>query len=156
MKHTLFLLLLCSVLALPVSAQRQFRLEHPALTVSLPSADRATGRAVIVCPGGGYHFRAEGHEGLDWAPYFNRQGIAFILLHYRMPEKGQPSIPPTGCRGCHPPDARQCLGVEHPPRRHRHRGLLRRRSPGLHAGHPSRPSVSPRLPGTVLSRHLHA
>ena len=93
MKYHLILLILCGVLALPISAQRTFRLEHPALTVSLPPANQATGRAVIVCPGGGYHFRAEGHEGRDWAPYFNRQGIAFILLHYRMPENGQVGLP---------------------------------------------------------------
>lgn len=53
--------------------------------VYLPSAKRATGRAVVVCPGGGYSHLAMNHEGHDWAPFFLNQGIACIVLHYRMP-----------------------------------------------------------------------
>lgn len=29
---------------------------------------------------------AVNHEGYDWAPYFNKQGIALIVLKYRMPQ----------------------------------------------------------------------
>lgn len=32
------------------------------------------------------------YEGRDWAGYFNRQGIAFFVLAYRMP-KGDRNIP---------------------------------------------------------------
>jgi len=62
------------------------------ITVFLPDAKKATGRAVVVCPGGGYSGLAIGHEGFDWAPFFNQQGIAAIVLRYRMP-RGNYTIP---------------------------------------------------------------
>ena len=57
----------------------------PSIRVFLPDATKATGRAVVCCPGGGYTHLATGHEGYDWAPFFNERGIAFIVLKYRMP-----------------------------------------------------------------------
>ncbi|MBQ6964692.1 MAG: alpha/beta hydrolase [Bacteroidaceae bacterium] len=57
----------------------------PSIRVFLPDAAKATGRAVVCCPGGGYTHLATGHEGYDWAPFFNERGIAFIVLKYRMP-----------------------------------------------------------------------
>lgn len=57
----------------------------PSIRVFLPDADKATGRAVVCCPGGGYRHLAMGHEGYDWAPFFNERGIALIVLKYRMP-----------------------------------------------------------------------
>lgn len=53
--------------------------------VFLPTAKKATGRAVLICPGGGYSHLAFAKEGTDWAPFFNRLGIAAIVLKYRMP-----------------------------------------------------------------------
>ncbi len=53
--------------------------------VFLPSDKEATGRAVVICPGGGYQHLAMNHEGYDWAPFFNNMGIAVIVLKYRMP-----------------------------------------------------------------------
>lgn len=53
--------------------------------VFLPSKEEATGRAVVICPGGGYQHLAMNHEGYDWAPFFNNMGIAAIVLKYRMP-----------------------------------------------------------------------
>lgn len=55
------------------------------LYVFLPEAKKATGRAIVCCPGGGYSHLALFHEGLDWATYFLNQGIALIVLKYRMP-----------------------------------------------------------------------
>lgn len=55
------------------------------VTVFLPDEERATGRAIVCCPGGGYSHLAFEKEGTSWAPYFNEQGIAFIVLKYRMP-----------------------------------------------------------------------
>ena len=49
----------------------------------LPEAP--TGRAVVDCPGGGYSHLSMQNEGHDWAEWFNRQGIAFFVLTYRMP-----------------------------------------------------------------------
>lgn len=60
--------------------------------VFLPEKSRATGRAIVICPGGGYQHLAMEHEGTDWAPFFNNMGIAAIVLHYRMPH-GDHRIP---------------------------------------------------------------
>ena len=62
------------------------------LTVYLPEAKKATGRAVVCCPGGGYTHLAMDHEGHQWATFFNNQGIALIVLKYRMPH-GNPQVP---------------------------------------------------------------
>jgi len=62
------------------------------LTVYLPDAKKATGRAVVCCPGGGYTHLAMDHEGHQWATFFNNQGIALIVLKYRMPH-GNPGVP---------------------------------------------------------------
>jgi acetyl esterase/lipase len=62
------------------------------LTVYLPDAQKATGRAVVCCPGGGYSHLAMDHEGHQWATFFNNQGIALIVLKYRMPH-GNRMIP---------------------------------------------------------------
>ena len=55
------------------------------LTVYLPKAEKASGRAVVCCPGGGYSHLAIDHEGHQWATFFNNQGIALIVVKYRMP-----------------------------------------------------------------------
>jgi len=62
------------------------------LTVYLPDAKKATGRAVVCCPGGGYSHLAMDHEGHQWATFFNNQGIALIVVKYRMPH-GNYKIP---------------------------------------------------------------
>lgn len=62
------------------------------IKVYLPDAKRATGRAVVICPGGGYAHLAMDHEGTQWAPFFNNMGIATIVLHYRMPN-GNAKVP---------------------------------------------------------------
>ncbi len=62
------------------------------LTIYLPDAKKATGRAIVCCPGGGYTHLAMDHEGHQWATFFNNQGIALIVLKYRMPH-GNPEVP---------------------------------------------------------------
>ena len=44
--------------------------DHAEITVYLPDAKRATGRAVVCCPGGGYTHLAMDHEGHQWATFF--------------------------------------------------------------------------------------
>lgn len=56
--------------------------------------ENPSGRAVVVLPGGGYTHLAVGHEGTDWAPWFNERGIACFVVEYRMP-KGDRNIPLT-------------------------------------------------------------
>lgn len=55
----------------------------PSITVY--KADKPNGVAIIMCPGGGYARLAMNHEGHDMAPWFNAQGITYIVLKYRMP-----------------------------------------------------------------------
>jgi acetyl esterase/lipase len=57
----------------------------PTLTVFLPSAEKATGTAVLICPGGGYGVLAFDHEGYAIARWLNENGIAGIILKYRLP-----------------------------------------------------------------------
>lgn len=56
----------------------------PALTVYIPK--KPNGKAIIMCPGGGYGWEATGHEGHGMAEWFNRQGITYIVLKYRLPQ----------------------------------------------------------------------
>ena len=102
-KTNLFLSLLLLFLALPAFAQRSFDInlwqakapnknglqDTAYIKVYLPDEKRATGRAIVICPGGGYEHLAMQHEGTDWAPFFNNMGIAAIVLHYRMPNSNE-------------------------------------------------------------------
>ncbi len=58
----------------------------------LPSPQKSTGRAVLICPGGGYTFVATDHEGVKWAPFLNEMGIAVFVLNYHLPN-GNPHVP---------------------------------------------------------------
>ena len=97
------LLLIGVLVCVGLSAQRTLKLKLSddglaELTVFLPSADKATGKAVVCCPGGGYSILCMSYEGVDWAPYYNDMGIAYAVLKYRMPH-GDRTIPVTdACR----------------------------------------------------------
>lgn len=60
--------------------------QTPTLEIYLPTKRNATGRAVIICPGGAYHHLAYDYEGTDIAKWFNSKGIAAFVLKYRLPE----------------------------------------------------------------------
>lgn len=62
------------------------KISRPTLTVYLPSPEKATGTAVIICPGGGYWVVAAGHEGADVARRLNESGVAAFVLKYRIPD----------------------------------------------------------------------
>ena len=57
---------------------------QPTLTAFLPDPAIATGTAVVICPGGGYHFLAYDHEGLQVARWLARRGVAGFILKYRL------------------------------------------------------------------------
>lgn len=59
----------------------------PTLTPYFPPASKATGAAIIVCPGGGYA-RLAPHEGQHYALWLNEQGIAAFVLKYRLGSRG--------------------------------------------------------------------
>ncbi|ETZ19618.1 alpha/beta hydrolase [Pedobacter sp. V48] len=61
------------------------KVSEPTLTVFLPSKEKATGAAVIICPGGGYGILAINHEGYNVAKRFNDIGVAAFVLKYRLP-----------------------------------------------------------------------
>jgi acetyl esterase/lipase len=56
----------------------------PNMRVFLPHADKATGAAVVICPGGGYGHLADTYEGVDVARWFNSIGVAGVVLKYRL------------------------------------------------------------------------
>lgn len=64
------------------------------LTIYRAPENKATGRAILILPGGAYEVLASGHEGKDWAPFFNNLGITVVVLEYRMP-KGDYRVPVT-------------------------------------------------------------
>ena len=60
----------------------------PALLPKLAPKDKATGCAVIVCPGGGYGGLAMDHEGHQIAAWLNERGISAWILRYRLGTHG--------------------------------------------------------------------
>lgn len=62
------------------------KVQKPDIAVFLPSKANATGQAVVICPGGGYHILAYDWEGTDMAKWLNSIGIAGIVLKYRLPD----------------------------------------------------------------------
>ena len=69
---------------------RVSNIKNPDITIY--RAEHPSGMAVIMCPGGGYARLAMNHEGHDMAPWFNTQGITYVVLKYRMPN-GHNEVP---------------------------------------------------------------
>ncbi|NOY95795.1 MAG: alpha/beta hydrolase [Chlorobi bacterium] len=65
--------------------------------VYLPEKGINTGAAVVICPGGGYHIEAMGHEGYEVAKWLKSKGIAGVVLKYRLPY-GHDKIPSEDAR----------------------------------------------------------
>lgn len=60
--------------------------QNPTIEVYLPTRQIATGKAVLIFPGGGYGILAYDWEGTDFAKWLNAQGIAGIVVKYRLPK----------------------------------------------------------------------
>ncbi|HOT97699.1 MAG TPA: alpha/beta hydrolase [bacterium] len=58
----------------------------PTLEIYLPDKDKATGAAVIICPGGGYQVIVYQSEGVKTAIEFAKNGVAAFVLKYRIPD----------------------------------------------------------------------
>ena len=56
---------------------------RPSLTLYQPAPSKATGAAIVVCPGGGYQGLAD-HEGRPIAEWLNGLGITAVVLRYRL------------------------------------------------------------------------
>lgn len=92
-------LLLCALITLSAAAMAQTARTFTvnispdgasSMTAFLP--EKPTGRAIVDLPGGGYSHLSMNNEGLDWAEWMNRRGIAYFVLTYRMP-KGDRTVP---------------------------------------------------------------
>ncbi len=59
-------------------------IHQPSVTVYLPAADKATGCAVVVAPGGGHARLAIQHEGYAVAQWLAEHGVAAFILKYRL------------------------------------------------------------------------
>ena len=59
----------------------------PTITAYIAPKEKATGAAVMICPGGGYGILAASHEGSDFAKWFNERGISAFVLKYRLPNE---------------------------------------------------------------------
>ena len=57
---------------------------NPSITPYLPTADKATGTAVIIAPGGGHRVLCLGHEGNALGEWFAEHGVAAFVLKYRL------------------------------------------------------------------------
>jgi endo-1,4-beta-xylanase len=61
---------------------------YPSIYVFLPPKEKATGAAMIVAPGGGHRQLVMEKEGWEMAEWLNEQGIAAIVLKYRLSRVG--------------------------------------------------------------------
>jgi acetyl esterase/lipase len=66
-------------------------IHNPTITAFLPPKERATGAAVVICPGGGHRLLVFNGEGVEPARYLNGIGVAAFALKYRLGrERGSP------------------------------------------------------------------
>jgi acetyl esterase/lipase len=63
-----------------------YRVLKPEIEVYLPERGKATGAAVIICPGGSYKVLSYQGEGIRTAKEFMNRGIAAFVLKYRLPD----------------------------------------------------------------------
>jgi acetyl esterase/lipase len=59
----------------------------PTISIYRPPADKDTGTAVLVCPGGAYYILAMDLEGTEVCEWLNSIGVTGILLKYRVPKR---------------------------------------------------------------------
>src|SRR5438270_6703059 len=66
-------------------------IHNPSITAFLPPKEKATGAAVVICPGGGHRELVFNAEGVEPARYLNSIGVAAFALKYRLGrEQGSP------------------------------------------------------------------
>ena len=53
-------------------------------------AAKPNGAAIVICPGGGYGFLADDHEGKQVAEFMNGLGVTAFVLKYRIVQKDRP------------------------------------------------------------------
>ena len=108
-----------------------------AITVFLPSKERSTGAAVVICPGGDYTHHALSREGTTVARWFSDHGIAGIVLEYHLPH-GRPLVPSI--------DAKQAIRIVRTNAKRWHLDPKRIGIMGFSAGGHVASAVATRLP----------
>jgi len=58
--------------------------DKPCLFCYPAPAEKSSGTAVIICPGGAYVHLSMGYEGKDVAEWFNKLGVTAFVLRYRL------------------------------------------------------------------------
>src|SRR5436853_7926280 len=58
----------------------------PTITPYIPTPDKATGCAVVICPGGGHRELWSDHEGHNLARWLRDRRIAAFVVLYRLAE----------------------------------------------------------------------
>ena len=102
--------------------------DKPTLTIYLPAPEKATGAAIVICPGGGYGALAMDHEGHQIGQWLNSFGVAGFIVKYRHSSSG--------------------AGYGHPcPLQDAPAGHPDRAQPGQRMGRRSQPDRHPRLLG---------
>lgn len=66
--------------------------------IYFPEQSNNKGRAIVICPGGGYTHLSMQNEGHQWAEFFQGLGITAVVLKYRMPH-GNPKVPISDAEG---------------------------------------------------------
>ncbi|HEY6168643.1 MAG TPA: alpha/beta hydrolase, partial [Verrucomicrobiae bacterium] len=81
-------------------------ISKPSIIVFAAPKGKATGAAVLVCPGGGYNILAWDLEGTEVCEWLNSVGVTGVLLKYRVPKRPglEKHVPPLQ-------DAQRALGL---------------------------------------------
>ena len=67
-------------------------ISDPRMYVYPAIKEKASGTAVVICPGGGYGGVSQIKEGSEFAKWFNNLGVSAFVLYYRMPN-GHTTVP---------------------------------------------------------------
>lgn len=67
-----------------VKVMTVYNVVHPTLTPFIPDPTVANGTAIIIAPGGGFHFLAIDHEGTSIANWLVKKGFTVFILKYRL------------------------------------------------------------------------
>lgn len=79
---------------------------QPTITIYSPDPAKATGAAVLVCPGGGYNILALDLEGTEVCAWLNSIGITGVVLKYRVPAQREETAAFSPLK-----DAQRALGL---------------------------------------------
>lgn len=74
-----------------IKDDRVYNVQVPTLTYFPAPLNKATGTAVIVCPGGGYVRLSVVNEGNSYTRWLNSLGVSCFILKYRLKEYGHPA-----------------------------------------------------------------